>query len=436
MLIRRTAAAVSAASLAFAGASMGWHPAAAADPRPAAINAAGWLSGRQASDGSVPGPGARVDEVAEAAAAVAATGTQGDAVRQAMQLVASRGPAQATRGGQAGRLVAGIRASGQDARRLGGHDFVAHLQNFYDEATGRYDSQLFAHTLAVLGVAAAGEAVPEGAVRYLSVNQCRDGGFGHEPGCIQGADTDTTALVVAALIATGSKPGDSAVARARSWLVAARNAEGGFGDRAGAPTNANSTGLALSAIAALGERPDAAPWPSGNSTAVEALLRLQSPDGGFRYRAGGQPDGYATVQAIPGLLGLAHPLPALAAPPGTQPRRSGGAAPAAGTAAASPSAGDAAAPPEAESGTPPSSTVDSASADAGDGDGGSGDRGDDRDPGGQAAASSRSGPGGGSGGPKVLAGLALALLLAVSSAALGVRRVAVGNGTALRSPQV
>lgn len=434
MLIRRTAAAVSAASLAIAGASMGWHPAAAADPRPAAINAAGWLSGRQASDGSLPGPGARVDEVAEAAAAVAATGTQGDAVRQAMQLVASRGPAQATRGGQAGRLVAGIRASGQDARRLGGHDFVAHLQTFYDKATGRYDSQVFAHTLAVLGVAAAGEAVPEGAVRYLGVNQCRDGGFGHEPGCIQGADTDTTALVVAALIATGSKPGDSAVARARSWLLAARNAEGGFGDRAGAPTNANSTGLALSAIAALGERPDAAPWPSGNSNAVDALLRLQSPEGGFRYRAGGQPDGYATVQAIPGLLGLAHPLPAPAAPAGTQPKRSGDGAPAAGTAAASPSTGDTGAPPGAESGAPTSSTVDSASADAGDG--GSNDGGDDRDPGGQAASSSRSGPGGGSGGPKVLAGLALALLLAVSSAALGVRRVAVGNGTALRSPQV
>lgn len=432
MLSRRPIAALVAATVvvASAGTAFGGHPARAADARPAALHAAGWLSGRQAADGSLPGAGARVDEVAEAAASIASTGTHAEDVSEAMQLVARRGPAQATRGGQAGRLVAGIRASGRDPRRLGGHDFVAHLNGFYDATTGRYDSQVFAHGLAVLGLVAGGEAVPEGAVRYLSVNQCNDGGFGHEPGCIQGADTDTTAIVVAALIATGSKPGNAAVAKARSWLVAARNAEGGFGDRAGAPTNANSTGLALSAIAALGERPDAAPWPAGSSTAIDALLRLQAPGGGFRYTAGGEPDGYATVQAIPGLLGLAHPLPApppakasgrAAAPPG------GSAVPAG---AAGGDGGDGATP--AGSDATSSSSVDAAAESP------AGDERDDEGEGGRVASSSSTRPAGEDrgGSPGGLAALALALLVAVSGAAVLVRRVAVGNGTALRSGQV
>lgn len=313
MLITRLAAVALLAAL-----STGGPAAASAQPAQAAAR---WLAAQQATDGSIPAAGDRTDQLAEAAASLAAAG-QVAAASRGLDKVKALGFAGTTRGGQAGRLVAGVVAAGGDPRRLGGRDLVAHLRSFYEPATGRYDANLYGHSLAVLGLKAAADPVPPDAVRYFEINQCPDGGFGHEPGCLQGADVDTTAVAVTALLAGGRTRDDPSVAKARGWLASAPNDQAGFGDKKGAATNSNSTGLALSAIATLGETPGQSAWARNGRTAVGALAALQTSGGGFPYKQGGKVDGYATVQAIPGLLGRPLPLAPVKPPAESSPTRS------------------------------------------------------------------------------------------------------------------
>lgn len=122
---------------------------------------------------------------------------------------------------------------------------------------------------------------------------------------------DTTALVVNVLAGAGLPNDDLTLARARGFLVAAQNEDGGFGYVRDEETNANSTGLALSAIAALGEEPTGAPWKLGDGPdPLTQILALQAPEGGFYWRRAPRvgSNNYATVQAIPGVAGRSYPV--------------------------------------------------------------------------------------------------------------------------------
>lgn len=122
---------------------------------------------------------------------------------------------------------------------------------------------------------------------------------------------DTKALVVTVLAGAGLPNDDLTLARARAFLIAAQNEDGGFGHVRDEETNANSTGLALSAIAALGEEPSGDPWNlGGGRDPLTQILALQAPEGGFYWRANtpGGINNCATVQAIPGVAGRSYPL--------------------------------------------------------------------------------------------------------------------------------
>lgn len=286
----------------------------------AAWSAARWIVSRQTADGAFFLPAARADEVAEALATVLAGGVGGEPVARALGYLGTHGPEAAKqRAAYAGRLVMGLVAAGQNPRTFGGFDYVAQLESFY-MPSGAYDLGLYSNGLAELGVLAAGEPLPEGAVRYLEANQCDSGGFGHTEGCLEGADLDTTALIMNVLVRAGRGRSDS-VSMARLFLRAAQNDESGFGlDKAHPETNANSTGLALSALAALGEDPRSAPWARAGANPLDVLLSLQHASGAFKWRAdtaaSNPMNNYATVQAVPGAAGRAYPLrPPFQAPP-------------------------------------------------------------------------------------------------------------------------
>jgi hypothetical protein len=272
----------------------------AAGEAPGAVaRAATFLVEQQRADGSF-GAGGPADGVAEAVASLVAAGVAGPPVARGIAYVRAHGPARAgEKAAYAGRIALGLVAAGRDPRAFGGTDYVAAIEAGYDRITGSYDDSLYGNSLAALGLIAAGEALPERALTYIAANQCRDGGFSHQKGCLEPGDVDTTAMTICVL--ARAEPGGSPIARARDWLWAAANDDGGFGLGANDPTNANSTGLALSAFAATDD--DA---PGG---AVRALLALQTSRGGFRYRADvAGANEYATVQALPGLAGEAYPI--------------------------------------------------------------------------------------------------------------------------------
>lgn len=286
----------------------------------AAARAAAYLAGAQGEDGSVP-TGWRPDQVAEAVIALAAGGGQDTTIRHAVGFLEETATSGAANGPFAGRIVSGLVAAGQDPRQFAGTDFVARLQSFYDPVTGGYGgNNLYADSLAMLGVLAARADLPDGAVARLTLNQCAGGGWSYQVGCLGRPDADTTSMamsVLAAVLGTGAPE----VRGARSWLLGAQNPSGCWGLEPGDPDNANSCGLGLSAIVALGEHPGRSPWASEGHDPPGALRGLQLASGAFRYRGDvPRPNDYATVQAVPGLAGRSYPV----VPPEAAPGAGGG----------------------------------------------------------------------------------------------------------------
>lgn len=290
-------------------------PAHASERAESARRGAEYLVAHQAADGTFFGDAAS-HRVAETLVAVIAGGIAGEPVTRALSAISAAGPDAARRAGEAGLIVMGIAAAGEDPHDFQGENYVARLQSFYVPALGAYDTQMFQNALALLGVLAAGEPVPDEAITFLRVTRCIDGGFPVQAPCGgAGGHVDVTALLLNALAAAGVPPSDALRADARAFLACAPNDEGGFGDGANRTTNANSTGLALTAIAAAGEDATQAPWrqPDGDDP-VRALLALQQTDGRFHSNAMVEGDSaLATRQAVPGMAGRALPLGAPAA---------------------------------------------------------------------------------------------------------------------------
>lgn len=294
-----------------------------------ARRAAQWIVDRQENNGAFFGPTQRVDQTGETLAAVVAGGITGAAVTSALNYIRTNGQAGATRGAFTGRIIAGIVAGGQDPRSFGGVDYVAILASQYDQATGAWESSdVFSNLLAANGALAAGVALLPQAVAYLRSHECASGGFGFSNGCAFGADTDTTAMAVAVFVAAGLGL-DPVVARARTFIASRQNADGGFGfAESFPPTSGDSTGLALAAIAAIGEEAQAHPWQqTDGDDPVKTLLSLQDASGAFRFSSS-DTDGnaFTTVNAIPGMAGRFLPIRGASTPP-VEPTPSGSPAP-------------------------------------------------------------------------------------------------------------
>jgi hypothetical protein len=164
--------------------------------------------------------------------------------------------------GALAKLLVVADGEGRDPRSFGGHDLTRELASLMDR-TGRYVDQppggdlsnTFTQSLAVLGLAGADRNVPSKAVRFLVGQQCGSGGAAGfrllmttTPCTDTGrADVDSTSMAVRALLAAGQT---ASAARGLTWLEQQQTPTGGL---AGSPptdlVNANSTGLALAALA-------------------------------------------------------------------------------------------------------------------------------------------------------------------------------------------
>lgn len=287
---------------------------------------AAYLATTQGEDGSTPDTWP-ANAVAETVVALVAGGAPGAAIADAVDFLADKalsdvnGASNSKKGPYAGRIVSGLVAAGENPRAFAGTDFVALLLSFFNPVTGGFGGDnVYADGLAMLGVLAAGELLPDAAVTRLRLSQCDDGGWSYRVGCAGPSDTDSTVLAMSVLAAKVG-PNMPEVGEARQWLLDTQNDTGGWGFEDAYADSANSTGLALSGIAALGEHPGASPWTAGDRRPLEALRSLQLDSGVFQKvapepGAEPEPNDYATVQAVPGLAGWAYPV-SPQPPPGT-----------------------------------------------------------------------------------------------------------------------
>lgn len=150
---------------------------------------------------------------------------------------------------------------------------------------GKFDPKfdgVFRQSYALLALDTAGVEPARKAVTWLTGQQCASGGFAayradaSEPCDSKTAvDSNSTAAAVQALAALGGKDKNLAatVKKSVGWLKSVQNQDGGWGYNPGLPSDANSTGIVVGALAAAGENPANVKSQKGRS-AYDALPKL------------------------------------------------------------------------------------------------------------------------------------------------------------------
>ena len=325
---KRRLVAVAGACLLVALASVTSASASPASRAASAQAAAQWMTDQQTDSGAFFSETLRVDLHAETLAAAVAGGVDSATLEAALGYIEENGEAGATEGARTGRIIAGIVAGGEDPSDFGGVDYVDILTTQFDTATGTYRkdaatlyADLFSNLIAANGDIAADGELPTEAMDYILSQQCPDGGFafGGVADCAFN-DVDTTALALNTLANSGldGTDIDDALTEGRTYLLGAQNDDGGFTFCCDGLTSSDSTGLALAAIAALGEDAEAHPWlQADGDDPVQALESLQTSEGSFRFAEedfNGDPvtegNSLSTVNATPGMAGESFPIEA------------------------------------------------------------------------------------------------------------------------------
>lgn len=297
---------------------------AADDPHAAAQRSISWLVARQMDDGSFPGFDAGAS--ADAIFALTSIGVDPNGVlkngNSPVSYLGNQAAAYAAKStAAAAKLVLAVVAAGKDPLTFGGQNLVALIANSYNPQTGRYGQDNTGQALALVALASTGQPIPPAAISALNKAQLADGGWSFDGTVATGSDTNTTALAIQALVATGAK--GTSTTKALEYLKSQQNGDGGFpytkSSQFGSDSDANSTAAVIQALAAAGVDPRA--WQQSGGEPIGALLALQNANGAFRYQAAQADDNdLATAQAIPALLLKPFPLKTVSLPSvGAQP---------------------------------------------------------------------------------------------------------------------
>ncbi|WP_447037139.1 prenyltransferase/squalene oxidase repeat-containing protein [Streptomyces sp. DSM 118878] len=187
----------------------------------------------------------------------------------------------------------------------------------YGKTDPKFDG-VFRQSYALLAQHTVGVEPAPKAVDWLTGQQCASGGFaayrpdaGKPCDAKTAVDSNSTAAAVQALAALGQKDKKLAatVDRSVGWLTSVQNKDGGWGYSPGLPSDANSTGIAVGALAAAGQNP--ASVKKAGKSAYDALPKLAmdcGKDGGAFGLADAKsgklsPNADATAAGVLGSLG-------------------------------------------------------------------------------------------------------------------------------------
>jgi hypothetical protein len=280
-----------------------------------------WLADQQLEDGSFAGfsgeadAGTTVDAVIALSAAQSSGVDTGDSINRAIEYLAGDGVAQAyaeTGVGQASKLVLALVAVGEDPSDFGGIDALSIVTEGQNSESGVFGGGIYDHAYAMLALAATDSEVPENAITALEDTQTDLGGWAFD-GSTDGlaADSNTTSMVIQALVATGNSD-HSMLQGALEYLPTTLDDEGGAAYSPGSEADGNSTALVAQAYIAT----------QGDATSLlAALQQFQLPSGAYFYQYADTTENlFTTVQAIPAVAGMALPvMPASVATPSASP---------------------------------------------------------------------------------------------------------------------
>jgi energy-coupling factor transport system substrate-specific component len=290
--------------------------AAASPARADAASAVGWLRAAQNDDGGFPAIRGQPSSPAMtgwAALGLEAAGRNPLDVERRGETAISYLRSQADRLRSVGdleRTILALVGAGLDPRDFAGEDLVGELRD-RRSADGSVSGQVDMTAFYVLAMRAAGTDPGNlnRPAKWLREAQNRNGGWGIQPEAP--SESDSTGAVMQALAAAGPASGRAIDAAAR-YLRRSQTGGGGFSLAGTGVVNAQSTSWAVQGLLAVG-------WPVGS--ALGYLDSVQASDGHYRYSASSdQTPVWVTAQALLAVERKAFPLAAVArAAPKTEP---------------------------------------------------------------------------------------------------------------------
>ncbi len=202
------------------------------EPLPIAA-AVAWLQSQQDAGGGFPGldgnpdPGITVDAIL---ALVASPGYDEAAVQKALAyLDGNAKPYIETGAGQAAKVVLAMAATGGDPTSVNGVNPVDLMESGINPDTGLCGSGVFDQAYCVLARVAIGKEAPVEWIDALRKTQSSNGGWAFDGSTDEAAaDSNTTALVIEALVAAGVPATDDAIVNGIAFLKTLVVSTGGF----------------------------------------------------------------------------------------------------------------------------------------------------------------------------------------------------------------
>lgn len=202
-------------------------------------------------------------------------------------------------------FVLTLLAAGQDPYNYKGENLVQKLQDaqlpggkYADNVINGGEDLVNAHIWAVLALHTAGASSKEQAkaLQWLVNQQHADGSFYWDAADRDTADVDSTGMALMALGALGEKKDSPVVQKAVAYLRSAQKDSGGF--NSWGTENPESCSVVIQGLTAVGVDPTGQEWLKSGGNPVTALLSFQLPDGSFSHLKGGVASEMATQQAL------------------------------------------------------------------------------------------------------------------------------------------
>jgi energy-coupling factor transport system substrate-specific component len=287
-----------------------------------------WLRSAQNPDGgfgTTPGSSSSVEMTVWAALALEASGENpidagGAGASPIDYLRRHAGEIRATNDVE--RAILALEAAGIDSSRFQGHDLRAALlrRRAADGSFKRWPN-LTAAGVVALAAAGAPQSQLEPSIRWLIRAQNSDGGWGAVTGAP--SDPDSAGSVLQAL-AAGHAAGGAPARAAVSYLRRTQLRDGGWSLTPGGASNAQSTAYAIQGLVAAGVDP--AHVARAKRNGLDYLAARQAGDGHYRYSAASdQTPVWVTAQALVAVHRAPFPLASVAraSTPQSNPQASG-----------------------------------------------------------------------------------------------------------------
>lgn len=284
----------------------------------AASAAMNYLRASQISDGTIllfggAGSTSAIGDIADDLFAIRAVGiapatvvtTSGKTILSPLSTITATRYISGNIGG-IGKLSLAVAAADLDPRAFDGLDLVVSMTLAYSSATGSFDdTNTWYQALAMMGMAAAGEQIPITATRNLAGRITGSGGFGYD--AASGADTNTTGLVLEALVCGGYPITSTEVLSALAYLKSVQHGDAGFDNGFSSDSDINSTAIVIQGILASKTDPTGSAWQIASSNPISYLLSAVQPDSGI-YIVTSAYKASQTAAAIPALMSRTLPF--------------------------------------------------------------------------------------------------------------------------------